>query len=231
MQIGPSATTLKGCRTKTAASQQETATEVPNSSESMPSTHNIEAIHEWSSRENCVDFPEMTPFISLLDTSNTASSSESPTRFHPELVNTNILRSMPNEILFEKSSTPPYEEDGIDDPRKGLSVLPIRAPNESSFPLSERTDCRRSGWKKIQDGVGWSCNTNGGVLKWKDHTCAVQICQIATGERGSGRSHWCIERVASSPWEISRHYQDSSGSAPHVFSNVVETLASLFEAV
>lgn len=61
---------------------------------------------------------------------------------------------MPNEILFQKSSTPPYEEDDTDNPHKGLVALPIGASNESPIPSPERKNYRRSEWKKIQDSVG-----------------------------------------------------------------------------
>lgn len=97
---------------------------------------------------------EMTSFTSLPDTSNTASSSESPAYFHSELVGTNILASMPNEILFQKASTPPYEEDDIDNPCKDLAALPMKASDEPPFPSPERTNHQGSGWKNIQDSVG-----------------------------------------------------------------------------
>lgn len=189
MPFGPSTTTLKECKTKTDTSHQKRAVGVSNSSEPLLSIHNIETIHERSPWKNCVKCLEMTPLISLFDNSNMATSSESPTRFHSELVNTNNLRSMPNELLFRKSSTPPYGEDDVDNPHKGLSALPMRASNAPPLPLLELTNYQRSGWKNIQDSVSWSGNKNRRVLKWTDHTCAVQVCQIATGERSPGRSH------------------------------------------
>jgi hypothetical protein len=81
-----------------------------------------------------------------------ASSSESLRDFHPD-VDAAALISLPNEMLFQKSSTSLYEED-VDNTRKSPELPSVQASIQQSSPPPRLTNHPQLEWKKIQDNVG-----------------------------------------------------------------------------